>query len=66
MEIAQNELLLFVKTFMYAYIILFPGKLSAVFIILIESMNKIKDVLLNRIKHKYIRCDTNLVINGCF
>ena len=29
------------NTFLYACIILFPGKLSAVFIILIESMNKI-------------------------
>ena len=39
MEIAQNLLLLFVNTLMHAYI-LFLGKLSAVFIILIESMNK--------------------------
>ena len=30
------------NTFLYAYIILFPGKLSPLFIILIESMNKIK------------------------
>ena len=29
------------NTFLYAYIILFPGKLSAVFIIVIESVSKI-------------------------
>ena len=41
MEIAHNYPLLFVSTFMYAYVILFPGNLSVVFIILIESINKI-------------------------
>ena len=25
-----------------------------------------KDVLLNRIEHEYLCCDTSLVINGCF
>ena len=41
MEIPHNYPLLFVNTFMYAYVILFPGNLSVVFIILIESINKI-------------------------
>ena len=41
MEISQSKPLLFVNTFLYVYLILFPGKLCAVFIILIESMNKI-------------------------
>ena len=41
MEIAHNYPLLFVNTFMYAYVTLFPGNLSVVFIILIENINKI-------------------------
>ena len=45
MEIAQNWPLLFVNTFLYACIILFLGKLSAVFIILIESINKINCII---------------------
>ena len=40
-EIAQNQLPLFANTFLYVYIILFPRKLSAVFIIHIKSMYKI-------------------------
>ena len=47
METVQSWLLLFVNTFLDASIILYPGKLPAVFIILIESMNKINYFLGN-------------------
>ena len=39
---------------------------NSAFEVLSEDVSLSKDVLLNRIKHKYICHDTGLDINGCF